>query len=290
MNRKLALLVAALVSASFMGCQLIDSLFFNTEEVKASELATFTGSTPTTKNEALMSAMVGISTTYGSMMTVSLSEQAPAALAKIFPAIKGSEAAFNGARAIARTISPSTGFESFIESVDTSGAGMATVKFIDEDFDSDGTIVVNGEITLEVDGIQEGSTEASGKAEAEFSVEVKAIADTPFNGAMANLKLNANADSTMTTDGVPETISGYAALALSAGISLDEIEGTSKGGKFVIAIKYTSNFEYDASISETDPTGGVSVEINLKVYDASNRNVGDYTYNEDEIMAFLEGA
>lgn len=284
-----AFAVAAIV-ASMMGCQLMDALFFNADEVKASELSTFTGDTPSTKDEALASAVIGLSTavaTSGIMKTITQAPgTVPETVARLLSAASCSDALASGAASLARTITPADAFTAFQADVEADGAGKLEVKLVAEDFDSDGVITVDGDIELGVTGATEGSTSASGSVKADLSATVESFTGTAFNGAIVNLKLDADANIAFNAVGDLTSLSGYAAFATFAGFSIDEIEGVCKGGKYVLGLKYTNSYSYSAA--EADPTAAVDAELTLKVYDASNKVVGNYSYTDDELMAFAQ--
>ena len=286
MYRKSAFFIMVLVAVLSMGCQIMDSLFFSTEAVKPSELASFEGSTPSDKDEALTSAVMGIFMAVSStedLFPAELFSEIPA-LSRVLSAERSTSALYGRTLALARSISPSDGFEEFFEDMEETGKGSTKVTLSNEDFDSD-IITVNGTVELSADGFTDTSTEASAAFKADLEATVDEIEDTVFNGALVSLKVDMNGEAELDQDyGIIESLSGYAAIAISAGFSLDESE-YNEGGKYIISLKYTSN--YDVEISDDAPTSSLSLVATLKVYNAANKLVGDYEYTDDEIEDFI---
>jgi len=283
MYKRWWIVALALSVVSLTGCELFDALFFNTEEVNAKELATFQGDTPATKDEALMSLSMGLGGTAD--MFLSKDFVAPSILDSVF-SITGGQELYSGAVAAARKITPSNGFESFAQSIESTGSGKTKVTLVAEDFGSNGAVTVDGTIAVEAQGLTQDSTKASGKIDADVKAKLASIANSPIRGAMANLKLKANADATIDRyTRQPSAINGYSALALSMGLSMDSFAAggtTFKGGKYVMSFKYTSKFTYTAS-STANPVSELELTIYLKVYNNTNKVVGDYTYTQSDI-------
>lgn len=293
MKRIIAFLFLNVLLIAFMGCQLMDSLFFNAEEVHASDLSSFAGSTPTTKEEAFTSAISGLmyatsATGFDSMMSSiqPSTESVPGVLEMVLSFAEKSGKFYSESIAIARTITPSSAIEDFQADVEADGNGTLDLNLIEEDFDTEGVVIVNGTIELNVFGFSETSRFASGDVKVDLSAEVESFTGTPFNGASMNLKVDADAEANLDSAGVLSTVSGYAALAVNAGISLDEVSGVSKGGKYIFSIKYTNRYAYASS--DSDPVGSLEAELTLRVFNATNSKVGEYTYTEHDISYYME--
>lgn len=282
MKKPLVCLSIVLALVSLTGCQLFDSLFFNTEEVSASELNDCgTGAAPANKDEALLSVSAGIVGAAGPLLQSQVT--APSILDSVF-SIAGGKELYAGAATAARQISPSTGMQSFIDSIRSTGAGKTSLTLTAEDFDTDGFVSVDGTLAIEAKGLNAGSTSASGKVEADVKAKVSPIVTTPFNGGVANIKLKANGDATI--DGATQavkSINGYSAIAVSLGVSLkeDALWGT-KAGKYVMSFKYTQKYAYSAYSSS--PVSDLELTIYLKVYNNAGKVVGDYTYTQADIQ------
>lgn len=293
MKRIVAFLFLTVLLFALMGCQLMDSLFFNAEQVHAADLSSFTGSTPTTKDEAFTSALSGLmyatsATGLDTMMSSvqPSTESASGVMEMVLSFAEKSGKIYSDSIAIARTITPSTAIEDFQADVEADGNGTLDLKVVDEDFETEGVVIVNGTIELNVVGFTETSRSVSGDAKVDLSAEMESFTGTPFNGASINLKVDADAKASLDSAGVLSSVSGYAALAVNAGISLDEVSGVSKGGKYIFSIKYTSQYAYAAS--DTDPVSSLDAELTLSVFNAANSKVGEYTYTEDDISKYME--
>jgi len=293
MKRIVVFLFLTVLLFALMGCQLMDSLFFNAEEVHASDLSSFTGSTPTTKDEALTSALSGLmyatsATGIDSMMSSAQpsTESASDVMDMMMSFAEKSGRIYSDSIAIARTITPSSAIEDFQADVEADGNGTLDLKVVEEDFETEGVVIVNGTIELNVAGFTETSRAASGDVKVDVSAEMESFTGTPFNGASINLKVDADAEASLDSAGVLSSVSGYAALAVNAGISLDEVAGVSKGGKYIFSIKYTNQYTYASS--DSDPVSSLETELTLRVFNASNSKVGEYTYTEDDISDYME--
>ena len=285
MKKLFTLSIMVVTATTFMSCQLMDSLFFNAEAVKADELTSFSGSTPTSKSEALASVLAGLSTSAMPVIDSMTSTAAsPDLLRAVFSKVPGAAEVYARSISATKAIATTDTVENFIENVQTTGNGSLKLTMTDEDFDTD-LVTVNGSIDMEVSGFLPTSRSASASLQADITTDINGISNSAFNGGKLNFKMDIESTASISSQEV-DNVTGYAAMALNAGFSLDETQ-YNKAGKYLISLKFTSRYNVD--ISDTYPANDVEAEIHLKVYNGANKLVGDYTYTDDEIATSFSG-
>jgi len=285
MKKLFASIIMVATATTFMSCQLMDSLFFNAEAVKADELPSFSGSTPTSKTEAMQAVLTGVFSSAAPVFsTMTSTAVAPDLLRAVFSKVPGAAEVYARSINATKAIATTDTVENFIETIQTTGNGSLTLTMTDEDFDTD-LVTVNGSIAMEVSGFLPTSRSASASLQTDITTDINAISNSAFNGGKLNFKIDAESTASISSQEV-DNVTGYAAMALNAGFSLDETQ-YNKAGKYLISLKFTSR--YDVDISETYPADDVEAEIHLKVYNGANKLVGDYTYTDDEIATSFSG-
>ncbi len=279
MKKVIVLVFMAMITSTFMGCQLLDSLFYKTEAIQADDLPSCSGDTPSNEDEALESVIFGLFTaTAPTLDTLDNTTAAPDLFQAILSRVPGANVAYGRSIGFVRAIATTDTFENFFDDIETTGDGSLELTLTDEDFDTE-FMTVNGSVAMVVNDFLPTSSKATATLEADVKAEIEAIPDTSFNGGKINLKMDIDASAGI-VDEIVDNVEGYAAIAINTGVSLDETE-YNKAGKYLINLKFTS--QYDVNINDSSPTSSISAEIRLRVYNASNSLVGDYTYTDDEI-------
>ena len=282
-----AALGAALLLA-VSSCQLMASMFYNAEGVKASELDDFTGSPAANEAEAKAAVGAGLSSGAVPVARFSVSGQSGDILARAFPRLMltGDQASDAKSAAASARVLPSTGLTVNDDgSVEYAWSGSEYAVSRDPD------VTLSGSLSYSVSAdADEEMFAASYRAtlDADLQATVGVYDAAGLNGAIMNLK--AKGDSSLSgslTGGY--TASGYAAASLYAGFSLDDLSATGghKGGKYIVSLKYAEN--YDLSFGWTDLSGiadsaAAKVEIDLvvKVYGNDDKLINTYTFDASE--------
>jgi hypothetical protein len=312
--RKLAILILALLVLLTVGsCKLFDMLFYKAPGVSAKDLASYTGTLPTTRDQTLMAIA------YGGMVTmevVGAHVATSSAWEGAFPPMAAS--AFNAIPSI-RLLAPfiskmkaksititqsgmndgslNKEFHLDIENesvnvVDLGGAGTATIEKCKADLTASLTAAAppfSGEGEGEIDALV---TASSLKASPTASVTV----NTAKVGVKAKGTLSFDADGTI---GGPTSLEYNVTADAKAGFSISDSNPTGYSGKFIIEANYIDSGTFTKA-ELTDPTGeyfspttainNIEFTITIKVYDNNNDLVDTYELNQDDLVTYIDGS
>lgn len=275
--------VALLFSVN--SCQLVDSLFYNAEGVKASDLDDFSGSPAASEAEAKAAVIAGIDAGAVPVAEFSVSGPSGDILSRAFPRLMAAGADPEAAAASSKAL-PSSGLtvgdDGSVEYA-WSGDGYALSSDPDVTLSGSFTYTVSADANAELLAVDYDAS-----LDADLQATVGAYAARGLNGAIMNLK--AKGDSSLSgsiANGY--TASGYAAASMYAGFSLDDLSATGghKGGKYIVSLKYAES--YDLTFGWTDVSGiagsaaaKVEMDVVVKVYGNDDELIDTYTFDASE--------
>jgi hypothetical protein len=304
--RKLAILILALMVLLTVGsCKLFDMLFYKAPGVSAKDLASYTGTLPTTRDQTL--ATIG----YGGIVTMMMVGEhvgTSSAWAGAFPPSVMS--AFNAIPSIkllapfiskmkAKSISVTqTGFDSDAlnkefhldienEAVDVAGMGGSGTATIEK---------CKADLTATLSAATP-PFDADGKGEADVLITASNLKNPDFsstltvNTAQVGAKAKGTVSMSFGSTGGPTSVEYNIAADAKAGFSISDSEVGAYSGKFIIEANYIDS----GSLSEselTDPATGISsieFTITIKVYDNDNKEVAKYELNQDDAATLATG-
>ncbi len=274
-----ATLVALAVMAS--SCAVVDSLFYNADGVKASELESFDGSAAASEAEAKAAVIAGIES--GALPVAEFAVSGPSGdvIARAFPRLMPAYSEVDEGAAASRA-APTA-------SVNSDGSVTMNWNGDGELISSDPTVTLSGSLVYNVSADTDEeltSVAMDASLKADLEAEIGEYAAEGLNGARMNLKAKGDASLTGSVSGF--TAKGYAALSLNAGMSLDET-ADHKGGKYVVSVKFVES--YDVTMSLTDVTGSVAGEVEMsfvvKVYGNDDKLIHEYEFAAEDFAGAL---
>jgi len=274
-----ATLVALAVTAS--SCAVVDSLFYNADGVKASELDDFTGSAAANEAEAKAAVIAGIES--GALPVAEFAVSGPSGdvIARAFPRLMPAYSEVDEGAAASRAAPTATFNSDGSVTMDWSSDG--------EIVSSDPTVTLSGSLAYSVSADTDEdltSVAIDASLKADLTAEIGPYAAAGLKGAIMNLKAKGDAALTGSVSGF--TAKGYAALSLNAGMSLDEAAGH-KGGKYIVSAKFTES--YDMAVTMTDIAGSAANEVAMtvvvKVYDNDNTKMAEYEFTAEDFADAL---
>ncbi|MBU0928355.1 MAG: hypothetical protein KKA67_11430 [Spirochaetes bacterium] len=287
MAKRLVLALAAIALLSFSSCQLIDSLFYNADQVSATELEPFSGTPASSQAEAKTAVIAGLESGAVPVAEFSVSGPSGDVIARAFPRLL--PAYSEPAPAAASRALPTTGLTVNSDgSMDYSWTGSGYALSSNPAVSLSGSMGYSmsaNAVASTAENILAAAMDVSVSLNADLQATVGAYSPAGLKGAVMNLK--AKGDSTLTGSlSAGYRAKGYAAVSMNAGFSLDET-ASHKGGKYVVSLKFAES--YDATLSLADVAGSaageVTVNVLVKVYDASNRKLGEYTFTAADFAA-----
>lgn len=270
------------LSLSVFSCQLVDSLFYNAEGVKASDLDDFDGSPAASEAEAKAAVIAGIDAGAVPVAEFSVSGPSGDIIARAFPRLMAAGASPEDAAASSRAL-PSSGLS-------VSDDGSVAYAWSDDGYalSSDPAVTLSGSFNYTVSADANAdllAVDYDASLDADLQATVGAYAARGLKNAVMNLK--AKGDSSLSgslANGY--TASGYAAASMYAGFSLDETSGH-KGGKYIVSLKYAES--YDLAFGWTDVSGiagsaaaKVEMDVVVKVYGNDDKLIDTYTFDASE--------
>ncbi|MCX7039240.1 MAG: hypothetical protein NT005_08950 [Spirochaetes bacterium] len=301
--RKLAILLLALLVLFTAGsCKLFDMLFYKAPGVSAKDLASYSGTLPTTRDQTLMT--IG----YGGLVTmefVGAHVASSSAWEGAFPsqAMSG----FNAIPSI-RLLAP---FISKMKAKSISLTQTITGDSLDKEFHLD---IENESVNVAAQGGTGTATIEKCKAdltatltastapfdadgEGELDAVVTASNLKPSSGSTLTVntaKIGAKAKGTTSmsfgSTGGPTSVEYNITADAKVGFSISNSAEGEFSGKFIIEMNYIDS----GSLSESelaDPATGISsieFTITIKVYDNNNDLVDTYELNQDDLVTLIE--
>lgn len=277
------MLAATLIALAMMAssCAVVDSLFYNADGVKASELVAFDGSAASNQAEAKAALIAGIDS--GALPVAAFAVSGPAGdvIARAFPRLLPAYSEPEAGSAASRAAPTAT--------VNPDGSVVMSWTGDDELVSSNPTVTLSGSLayTVSADKNEELTSIAmDASLKADLEAEIGAYAAAGLKGARMNLKAKGDASLTGSVSGF--TAKGYAALSLNAGMSLDEAAGH-KGGKYIVSVKFAES--YDMAITLTDVAGSAAGEVEMslvvKVYGNDNKLIDEYEFAAEDFADVL---
>ncbi len=295
--KRIAFASLCLLCALALGsCTLFDSLFYNAEEVRASELDDYSGSTATTKDEAKAAVIAGADSgaiPIGAFITAGPSGNVIAmAFPRLLPSYNAglaAQAAAESGAAVSRAApAPVVAADG---SVSIAWNGSGEVVSTNPEVKLSGSI--SGSVSKNVATVTPTNQltfplDVSASLKADIQATVGPLASAGLKGARMNAK--AKGDATLKgsmTEGY--TAKGYAAASMYAGMSLSETS-SHKGGKFIVSVKYVENINTTVRMSEVmagSASGGLELEVVVTVYDNNDKKVGAFTFGAQDFASVL---
>lgn len=263
-------------------CQLVDSLFYNAEGVKASELADFSGSPAASEAEARSAVVAGLDAGAVPVAEFSVSGPSGDIIARAFPRLMTAGASRAGAAASPRAL-PASGLTiGDGGDVEYAWSGDGYALSTDPDVTLSGSLAytVSADADADILGVDYRAT-----LDADLQATVGDYAPAGLKSAIMNLK--AKGDSSLAGSlAAGYTAKGYAAASMYAGFSLDETSGH-KGGKYIVSVKYAES--YDLTFGWTDVSGiagsaaaKAEMDVIVRVYGNDDALIATYTFDAGE--------
>lgn len=283
------MLLIALLSMSFFGCNAIssvfDSVFLSTPDVKAVELDDYDETAGAVSSEATLEE--GLELAFSAMGNAAPSRTI---LGDDYEAIV--DVLKIAAPDVARVIAPEA-------PASRKATASASASITNEELTDGNMTIVIDEIQFsgeaELDDIDE-PTNATAKFDAKIELGISDIEDqywddvnlvyVPYSVDDFRLNVNGNGNGTAAfgMGGYEdiESVEYYTGLAVSVGFSL-----TSPGcsGKYLATFKYVNSATITGGDTEPDFTGEESLEITVSVYDNKGIPLEEKTYTETEIIS-----
>ncbi|MBE3063593.1 MAG: hypothetical protein IMZ69_01080 [Spirochaetes bacterium] len=308
--RKLTILLLALLVLFTAGsCKLFDMLFYKAPGVSAKDLASYSGTLPTTRDKTLMTIGYGGMVTMGAAGThvINSSEVQGA-----FPSQVGS--VFNAIPTF-RLLAPfiSKVKAKFITLTQTGMTDSSTNKEFHLDIENESVTSATQTGTLTIDKCKAdlsatvtGNTvpwSGEGDAEVDCLITASNLKDTSFgtasqyitvNGAQVGVKAKATMsfDVDATSTGGPTSLTYDITSDVKAGFSISDSNPDTinphYSGKFIIEMNYIDS----GTLTKTqmdDPTdiSNIEVTIKIKVYNNDNDLVDEYELNQDDLATYI---
>lgn len=283
-KRLVIVLVIALISAMFFGCDainaVIDTAFLDAPDVRVADLDDFSGTEVSDETDSIKAGFEFAIEVLGNSAVVArlMGDDYPEFVQAV------------------RYASPELSMFINDGAASKSATASASVSIADEEVSFDGLNAQVDELSVsaKVDIDDLVNTE---KIEAEFDVKAKidlldAISDYVYDDQsnlvyveIADMLLNFSGKGNGTaTDFVydqPTLISYYTGFDLSLGFTLD---ATDYSGKYEVNLKYVNSAEVDTDDVDPSFTGEESVTITVYVYDNNDDLIGEASYTEDQII------
>ena len=311
----LAILILA-VLLSFTTCKFFDSIFFVAPSVSASDLASYQGTTPTARSDAMTSfqdpGYLLFAAVIADMSTRPEFQNAIKSTEMIFgstPTGRLIQKAFSNK--LARTITfTQSGFNSTDMNTNPNkeihlDIENETVKNSNVDATATGTITINT-CKLDLVGTANGlstqhppSSVDITQADADVSVSADNYNVTNYDPnitlhtARIGLKLKSTASATLdTTTGSPTSVTYDISGSLKAGMSFSNSNKGAFSGKYILDLGYydTGNLT-SADLSSTDPYAAINklkFTLTIKLYDNSNKVLNTWTFDQSDLVDALK--
>jgi hypothetical protein len=310
--RKLAILILALLVLLTAGsCKLFDMLFYKAPGVSAKDLASYTGTLPTTRDQTLMAIGYGGGVT---MMMVGGHVGTSSAWQGAFPPLVTSAfSAIPSMRLIAPFISKVKA-KSIIVTQSGMNDGSLSKEFHLDIENEPVNLVAQGAVgTATIDKCKADLTASvtaakppfSGEGEGELDALITAssLKESPTALVTVNTaKVGVKAKGTMSFDadgtiGGPTSLKYNVAADAKAGFSISDTSVGGYSGKFIIEANYIDSGSFTKA-ELTDPTGAyfspttainnIEFTITIKVYDNNNDLVDTYELNQDDLVTYID--
>lgn len=273
-------------------CTLFDSLFYNADEVRATELDDFVGAPAANEAEAKAAVIAGAES--GAIPIGAFITDGPSGnvMAMAFPRLLPSYNAGLAAQAAAGSGSVSRAAPTPVVTADgTTIAWTGTGELISSNPEVKLSGSIDGSVSKNLATVTATNQltfplDVSASLKADIQAIVGPLASAGLKGARMNAK--AKGDATLKgnkLDGY--AAKGYAAASMYAGISLDQTS-SHKGGKYIVSVKYVENINTTVKMSEVmagSVSGGLELEVIVTVYDNDDKKVGSYTFGAKDFAS-----
>jgi hypothetical protein len=310
MKKILLVSFTALILFGLSSCKFFDSLFYVAPPVSPRDLGSYSGSLPTTRDEALQTiGIAGMNTMMGAALHVANSPAwgsafGNARVLKAFSSIPSFRLLAPlldklNVRMGAKSISlATTGFDGTTtdnefhldienETVNLPALGASGSMVIDKCKADITATMTSTTMPFDVDG--------KGEVDAELhatNLVPPGTGQGKINSAIIGLKAKGTATVTNINSSAPPSSSTYdLSASLKAGFSVTAPAGTEhQSGKFIIETSYYDN----GSLTEDQMNGpedisNIKFTIKITVYDNDNKEVDSYTLDQDDLATYING-
>lgn len=286
------LAIACVLAAS--SCQLVDSLFYNAEGVKASELPEFTGSAASSEAEARVAVKAGLGAGAVPVGKLAVSGPSGGTIARAFPrllqlgALEVPAEGESSGTTLPDTTAASRALPAGSLKVNQDGSISYNWSGTEYSVSSNPAVTVSGSFKYDVSADANSDllgVDVKASLDADIQAKIGEYAPAGLKGAVMNLKAKGDARLTGTpTAGY--SAKGYAAASMFAGFSLDEKAGH-KGGKYIVKLKYVENYDVNVKLADIEGSAGANVDlqIEVKVYGKDNKLLNTYSWSAKDFLS-----
>jgi hypothetical protein len=316
MKRLLLVILMLAVLLSFTTCKFFDSIFFTAPGVSPHDLAPYTGTTPSTRSDAMMSfgepGLYVFMAMYLDMQTRPEFQDFASSIARVLlgntPTGKLLQKSL--AQKLARSITLSqVGLGSDISTNPDKEVHLdiekETVINANVGPTATGTIVIDKckfDLVGTANGLSSQHPPSSidiTQAEGDVSLSAdnyKYSAQFPgvtLNTARIGLKVKGTGNATIDTTTFTPTSETYdLSLSLKAGISVSNSNSGAFSGKYIIELSYYDSGDLTASdFSSTDPYAAINkikFTLTIALYDNGNKKLDDWTFDQSDLVDLLQ--